>query len=66
MLFVMCLPVCMNVLITFVDETYFTYGSKVVGGTKVSIEDNKFQDFHTCYLAFKVGSVNTFVILNDL
>jgi len=34
-----------------------------LGGTKVNIEDHKFQDFHTCYLAFKAGSVTMFVIL---
>jgi hypothetical protein len=34
-----------------------------LGGTKVSIEDNKFQDFHTCCLAFKIGSLTRFVIL---
>jgi hypothetical protein len=34
-----------------------------IGGTKVNIENNKFQDFHTCYLAFKAGSVTMFVIL---
>jgi len=34
-----------------------------LSGTKVSIEDNKFRDFHTCYLAFKAGSVTMFVIL---
>jgi hypothetical protein len=34
-----------------------------LGGTKVNIDDNKFQDFHTCYLAFKAGCVTMFVIL---
>jgi len=30
MLFDMCLPVCMKVLIKLVDENYFRYGSRVV------------------------------------
>jgi hypothetical protein len=34
-----------------------------LGGTNVNIEDNKFEDFHTCYLGFKAGSVTMFVIL---
>lgn len=33
-----------------------------LSGTKVSVEDNKFRDFHTCYLTFKAGSVTMFVI----
>jgi hypothetical protein len=34
-----------------------------LGVREVNIEDNKFQDFHTCYLAFKAGSVTMFVTL---
>jgi len=34
-----------------------------LSSTKVSLEDNKFREFHTCYLTFKAGSVTMFVIL---
>lgn len=34
-----------------------------LGGTKVSIEDNKFLDFHISCLVFKAGGVTMCVIL---